>query len=243
VSAILSPDALVASLEAIGDERYHDRHPFHARLHEGRCTRAQVQAWALNRYYYQSRIPQKDAVILSRIEDPALRRAWRQRILDHDGDGATDRGGIEKWLVLAEGLGLDREQVVATRGILPGTRYAVDAYLALVRERSLLEAIASSLTELFSPKVIRTRVSGMLAHYDFVTPEILAYFTARPEQAGRDVAVALGYVRAHATTPETQAAVQAALRAKCDILWAMLDALEHAYVTPGRVPPGAWVPA
>lgn len=243
MSEVLPPDGLVASLAAIGAARYHDLHPFHVRLHEGRCTRAQVQAWALNRYYYQSRIPLKDAIILSRIEDAALLRAWRQRILDHDGDGAADRGGIEKWLVLAEGLGLDRAAVIATAGILPGTRFAVDAYLALVRERSLLEAIASSLTELFSPKVIRTRVAGMLAHYDFVTPEILAYFTARPEQAGRDVEVALGYVRRHATTPETQAAVQAALRTKCDILWAMLDALEHAYVAPGRAPPGAWTPA
>lgn len=201
-----------------------------------------MQAWALNRYYYQSRIPLKDAIILSRIEDPALRRAWRQRILDHDGD-QDGWGGIEKWLVLAEGVGLSRTEVIATSGILPGTRFAVDAYLTLVRERTLLEAIASSLTELFSPRVIQTRVSGMLAHYHFVTPGILAYFTSRPEQARRDVDVALGYVRRHAITAEMQSAVMAALRTKCDILWAMLDALEHAYVTPGRIPPGAWRPA
>ena len=241
-SVVLTPDALVTSLEAIGAERYHDKHPFHARLHEGASSKAEVQAWALNRYYYQSRIPLKDAIILSRIEDPALRRAWRQRIVDHDGE-TDEEGGIARWLVLAEGLGLSRAEVIATTGILPGTRFAVDAYLTLVRERSLLEAIASSLTELFSPGIIQTRISGMLAHYDFVTPEILAYFTARPEQARRDADLALGYVRSQASTVEAQAAVQAALRTKCDILWAMLDALEHAYVTPGRVPHGAWRPA
>jgi coenzyme PQQ biosynthesis protein C len=239
---VMPPDTLVARLEAIGAERYHNKHPFHVRLHEGACSKAEVQAWALNRYYYQSRIPLKDAIILSRIEDPALRRAWRQRIVDHDGE-ADGEGGIEKWLVLAEGLGLSRAAVIATTGILPGTRFAVDAYLTLVRERSLLEAVASSLTELFSPGIIQTRVSGMLAHYDFVTPEILAYFTARPEQARRDVDVALGFVCRHATTAETQTAVLAVLRTKCDILWAMLDALDHAYVTPGRIPPGAWRPA
>jgi coenzyme PQQ biosynthesis protein C len=129
------------------------------------------------------------------------------------------------------------------RGILPGTRFAVGAYVSFVRDRSLLEAIASSLTELFSPQVIQDRVQGMLANYDFVTRDTLAYFTARPEQARRDVDVALAYVKAHARTSETQAAVLGALTFKCDVLWAMLDALEHAYVTPGRVPPGAWEPA
>ena len=239
---LLSPDELVERLHAIGAVRYHDKHPFHALLHSGGCTKAQVQAWALNRYYYQSRIPQKDAAILSRMEDPQLRRAWRQRILDHDG-GREGEGGIARWLRLTDALGLDRDLVRSTRGILPGTRFAVDAYVTFVRERSLLEAIASSLTELFSPQVIRTRVSGMLANYDFVTPETLAYFTARPEQARRDVDVALDYVTRHATTPETQVAVLEALEFKCDVQWAMLDGLHHAYVEPGHVPPWAWEPA
>lgn len=237
----LSPDQLEEVLRGIGAERYHDRHPFHHRLHSGHCRRDEVRAWALNRYYYQSRIPQKDATILARIDDPALRRAWRTRIIDHDGS-AEGEGGIAKWLVLTGSLGFDHAYVVSTRGILPGTRFAVDAYLTLVRERSLLEAIASSLTEMFSPKIITERVQGMLASYNFVSPETLAYFTARPEQAGRDVEVALAYVREHARTPEAQEAVQAALRTKCDILWAMLDALEHAYSAPGRAPPGAWTP-
>lgn len=237
----LSPDELESALREIGAERYHDRHPFHHRLHCGGCTRAEVQAWALNRYYYQSRIPQKDATILARMEDARLRRAWRTRIVDHDGTGEGE-GGIAKWLLLTSSLGFERAYVTSTRGVLPGTRFAVDAYLTLVRDRSLLEAIASSLTEMFSPKIIADRVHGMLAAYDFITPETLVYFTARPEQAGRDVEVALAYVREHARTPETQDAVMAALRTKCDILWAMLDALEHAYVTPGRIPPGAWDP-
>jgi coenzyme PQQ biosynthesis protein C len=242
LTPVLSPDELVDRLRAIGAARYHDKHPFHAQLHSGQCTKAQVQAWALNRYCYQSRIPIKDASILARIEDPALRRAWRQRIIDHDGEREGE-GGIARWLVLTDALGLNRAEVESLRGVLPGTRFAVEAYVHFVQERSLLEAIASSLTELFSPQVIQTRVQGMLANYDFVTPQTLAYFTARPEQARRDVDVALAYVRANATTPETQAAVLDALKFKCDVLWAMLDALHHAYVTPGEIPPGAWRPA
>jgi pyrroloquinoline-quinone synthase len=242
VRPLLSPEELVERLREIGAARYHDKHPFHTLLHSGGCTSAQVQAWALNRYYYQSQIPRKDAAILSRMEDPALRRAWRQRIVDHDGE-RDGEGGIARWLVLTDALGLDREVVQSTRAILPGTRFAVDAYVNFVRERSLLEAIASSLTELFSPQVIRSRVSGMLANYDFVTPQTLAYFTARPEQARRDVDVALDYVTRHATTPEAQVAVIQALEFKCDVLWAMLDALHHAYVEPGHVPPWAWEPA
>jgi pyrroloquinoline-quinone synthase len=242
VTALLSPDQLEEALRAIGAARYHDKHPFHRRLHSGGCSRGEVQAWALNRYCYQAHIPQKDATILARIEDPALRRAWRQRLVDHDGD-RDGEGGIARWLALTDALGLDRAEVISMRSVLPGTRFAVGAYVSFVRDRSLLEAIASSLTELFSPQVIQDRVQGMLANYDFVTRATLAYFTARPEQARRDVDVALAYVKAHARTAETQAAVLGALTFKCDVLWAMLDALEHAYVTPGRVPPGAWEPA
>ena len=241
MTRLLSPEELEQALRAIGAARYHDKHPFHRRLHSGACSKEQVQAWALNRYCYQAHIPQKDAALLSRIDDPALRRAWRQRLVDHDGERPGE-GGIARWLNLTDGLGLDRSEVTGMRGVLPGTRFAVGAYLSFVRERSLLEAIASSLTELFSPQVIQDRVQGMLANYEFVTPQTLAYFTARPEQARRDVDVALAYVKAQALTPEAQAAVLAALSFKCDVLWAMLDALEHAYVAPGRLPPGAWQP-
>jgi pyrroloquinoline-quinone synthase len=210
-------------------------------LHGGKCSKGQVQAWALNRYYYQAMIPIKDASLIARANDPALRREWRKRLVDHDGEREGE-GGIARWLKLTDALGLDREEVVSTRAVLPGTRFAVDAYVRFVREKSLLEAIASSLTELFSPVIIGERMSGMLASYAFITPEALSYFDKRPAQAGRDADFALGYLKKHAVTPEQQQAVLAALEFKCDVLWAMLDALHHAYVTPGQVPPGAFVP-
>ena len=240
-ATLLSPDALEAALRAIGAERYHSLHPFHRRLHGGDLNRGQVQAWALNRYYYQSWIPMKDATLLARLPTADLRRAWRSRLEDHDGD-APGTGGVARWLKLAEGVGLDPAYVESTSGILAGTRFAVDAYVALVRERSILEAIASSLTELFAPTIIAERVSGMLAHYSFVTQETLAYFTPRLTQAPRDSDFALAYVRAHAATIEQQQAALAALRTKCDVLWAQLDALDYAYVEPGHIPPGAFVP-
>jgi coenzyme PQQ biosynthesis protein C len=237
----MTPDELEAALRDIGARRYHRLHPFHGLLHGGKCSKGQVQAWALNRYYYQAVIPLKDASLIGRCEDPALRREWRNRLVDHDG-GEDREGGIERWLRLTDGLGFDRDYVTSTRGLLPGTRFAADAYVRFVRERPLIEAIASSLTELFSPAIIGERVAGMLAHYDFVTRETLAYFDKRPPLAKRDSDFALDYVRRHATTSETQAAVLAALEFKCDVLWAMLDALYHAYVAPKHVPPGAFVP-
>ena len=238
----LTPTELRAALQAIGDERYHIHHPFHRMLHEGRLTRPQVQAWALNRYYYQSRIPAKDATLLARLPTADLRRAWRSRLEDHDGTG-PGLGGVARWLRLAEGVGLDRDYVESTAGLLPGTRFAVDAYVAFVRDRTVLEAVASSLTEMFSPTIIAERVSGMLAHYDFITPETLAYFTPRMSQAPKDVDFALAYIDEHATSRGAQESVLNALRFKCDVLWSQLDALHYAYVEPGRVPPGAFVPA
>jgi len=195
----------------------------------------------LNRYYYQAIIPIKDSVILSRMTDPAMRRAWRQRIIDHDGDNDQD-GGIARWFALAEGLGLDRAYVASLGGILPATRFAVEAYVHFVREKSLLEAIASSLTEMFSPSTISVRVAGMLKNYDYITPKVLAYFEKRLTQAPRDANFALDYVKREARTPEQQQAAVNALFFKCDMLWSMLDALHFAYVTPGLVPPGAFVP-
>ncbi len=238
----LTPDELEAALRQIGAERYHNRHPFHRALHDGRLSRGQVQAWALNRYYYQARIPVKDAYLLARLPTPELRREWRRRIVDHDGD-SPGTGGIARWLKLTDGVGLDRACVESTAEILPTTRFAVDAYVHFVQERSLLEAIASSLTELFSPTIISERVSGMLANYPWVTQETLAYFTPRLTQAPRDSDFALAYVRDHAITPEQQQAAQDALRFKCDVLWSMLDALDYAYVSPGRIPSGAFLPS
>ena len=236
----LSEAAFIAGFHAIGVERYHHKHPFHLMMHEGRLTRGQLQAWALNRYYYQSHIPIKDAAILARSEDPAFRLAWRKRILDHDGNG-TRPGGIEKWLRLVEATGLPRELALTGDGILPATRYAVQAYIDFVSTRSHLEAVASSLTELFSKKLITLRMDRLREHYPWLSAG-LDYFTSRLEQAPEDAEFALAWVVSRAHTREQQDLAHAALRAKCDILWAQLDALYSAYVNPGWPPPGALQP-
>jgi pyrroloquinoline-quinone synthase len=237
----MTPAELEAALRAVGAERYHHQHPFHLLMHEGKLSRGQLQAWALNRYYYQSIIPIKDAVILSRSEDLEFRRAWRKRIVDHDGDG-TKPGGIEKWIQLAQAAGLKREDVVAGKGILPGSRFAVNAYLDLVSKKTLLEAVASSLTEMFSRDLISLRVDRLRQHYPWLN-DGLAYFTARLTQAPEDAQFALAWVTAHAHTRAEQELAIAALRAKCDILWCQLDVLYYAYVNPGWPPPGSFRPA
>jgi pyrroloquinoline-quinone synthase len=238
--ALLSREDLLARLRQIGEERYHHKHPFHLRMHEGRLTRGQLQAWALNRYYYQSCIPRKDAVILSRSDDPEFRRAWRKRIVDHDGDGGP-AAGIEKWLRLVEVTGLPREMALRGEGVLPAVRYAVDAYVSLVGTRTLLEAVASSLTELFSGSLIALRMEALRRHYPWMK-DGLAYFEGRLQQAPADAEFAVDWIHRHAATREEQERACSALRAKCDILWAVLDALHFAYVEPGWPPPGAFRP-
>ncbi|HUO25467.1 MAG TPA: pyrroloquinoline-quinone synthase PqqC [Candidatus Aquilonibacter sp.] len=235
---LLSFDELRATLQAVGEERYHHRHPFHLLMHEGKLNRGQLQAWALNRYCYQSIIPIKDSIILSRGPDPVFRRTWRKRVVDHDGD-ATSEGGIKRWLKLAEATGLDPEQVRAGKGILPATRFAVNEYLNIVRSRSLLEAVASSLTELFSPTLITLRVEKLRQHYPWLAGG-LDYFEARLYQAPEDSKFAVNYVHQNARTRAEQELAIQALRDKCDILWAQLDALYFAYVQPGWPPPGAF---
>lgn len=237
--SLLSPAEFEAALRAIGAARYHNLHPFHKRLHAGQLDRRQVRAWALNRYIYQSRIPIKDAIIVSRLPTPELRATWRVRIEDHDGSDGSD-GGIARWLKLTDGLGLPREDVVSERLALPATIFAADAYVHFTRDRTLLEAVASSLTEMFAPKIIAERVEGMLAGYDFVSKETLAYFGARMTQAPRDADFALHYCIRHASTPEAQALCLRALEFKCSVLWSMLDALYYAYISPGHIPPGAF---
>ena len=241
ISRTLEPSRLEALLRQVGEERYHINHPFHRLMVEGKLSKGQMQAWALNRYCYQAAIPRKDAIILSRLDDPEPRIAWRERIIDHDGVEGKP-GGIERWLKLATGLGLDAQTVISQRLALPATRFAVGAYLTLVEKRSVLEAIASSLTELFSPKVIGERVPAILKRYDYVTEDTLSYFTPRLHQAPRDADFALAFVLEHAGTVEQQQAAVDALVTKCDILWAMLDALHFAYVEPALCAPGAFVP-
>jgi pyrroloquinoline-quinone synthase len=235
---LLSPEELHAQLRQVGKERYHHQHPFHLLMHEGRLSRGQLQAWALNRYYYQSRIPIKDAIILSRSEYPQFRRAWRKRVVDHDGN-AEQEGGIERWIRLAEASGLERERVMRCGEVLPGVRYAVDAYITLVQSRTFLEAVASSLTEMFSRDLIALRMDRMRQHYPWLSGG-LDYFTARLDQAPEDAQFALQWVTEHALTREEQLLAIAALRAKCDILWAQLDAIYFSYVQPGWPPPGAF---
>lgn len=236
-----SPAEFEARLRQIGAERYHDKHPFHILLHSGGCTPDQVRAWVINRFYYQASIPMKDAAFMSRVEDPALRRAWRSRIEDHDGHNENE-GGIERWLRLADAVGLDRAYVASKVGILPGTRFAVDAYVRFVRDKTLLEAVAASLTELFAPGIHAARIEGLLANYAFANDSSLSYFRNRLKEAPKDVAFGLAWVLEHADTAEKQDAAAAALIFKTDVLWSQLDALHAAYVEPARVPPGAWVP-
>ncbi|MEM7222805.1 MAG: pyrroloquinoline-quinone synthase PqqC [Pseudomonadota bacterium] len=241
MSDLLSAQDLEDRLQEIGRQRYHSLHPFHRLLHGGECDRGQVQAWVLNRYYYQTRIPIKDASLIARAEDPALRREWRRRLEEHDGAGENE-GGIERWLVLAEAVGLERDYVTSTAGLLPATRFAVDAYVRFVRERTLLEAVASSLTELFAPKIHAERIAGLLEHYDFANERTVAYFKRRLKEAPEDVKYGLAYVTREAKSRDQQEAVLDAVRFKTDVLWAQLDALYHAYVEPGHIPPGAFVP-
>jgi pyrroloquinoline-quinone synthase len=230
-----------AAIRAVGPERYHDLHPFHHMLHGGKLNKGQVQAWALNRYCYQSAVPRKDAAFISRIHDRELRREWLHRVMDHDGMPPEEPGGIERWLVLTDGLGLDREYVISRRGALPATIFAVEAYVTFVREQPLVVACASSLTELFAPKIHKERISGMLEGYDFIDDSVMAYFKRRLTQAPRDSDFALKYVLENARTRDEQEACIEAVRFKCNVLWVQLDALYNAYVA-GNIPPGAFRP-
>lgn len=237
-----SRDQFEAHLRAIGAARYHDKHPFHIKLHEGTLSQGQMQAWVLNRFYYQKSIPLKDASLIGRTDDIALRREWISRVTDHDGTSPGE-GGIERWLILAEGIGLDRNYVASCTGVLPATRFACEAYIRFVREKTLLEAVASSLTEMFAPNLHKTRIAALLQHYPFANDQTLAYFQTRLTQAPQDVAFVLNYILANADSREKQEQCLAALTFKTDVLWSQLDALNHAYVTPGLIPPGAFVPA
>lgn len=237
----MSRERLETRLRQIGAERYHDKHPFHHLLHSGGCTPDQVRAWVINRWAYQAVIPMKDAAFMSRCTDPAMRREWRSRIEDHDG-GVSEGGGIRRWLKLAEAVGLDPDYVASGRGVLPATQFAVDAYIRYVRDRPLLQAVASSLTELFAPKIHEQRIEGLLEHYDFANTESLSYFRKRLTEAPKDVAFGLDWVLSHADSPDKEDMAAEALIFKTNVLWAQLDALHSAYVDPGRIPPGAWQP-
>jgi len=222
-----TPEELEARLRRVLDERYHHRHPFNRRMHEGTLSREELQTWVRSRYYYQTRIPLKDSVILTKAGDAAFRREWIGRIHDHDGR-APGEGGLELWLRLAEAVGLERGEVEDLSGVLPGVRAACDAYVELVSQRSLLEAVAASLTELAAGEIMRVRLEAFEKHYPWVGEEGLRYFRTRTEQAPRDAAWGMRWVLEHARTAEEQERCVAALEAKCEILWRLLDAVDAA---------------
>jgi len=207
----------------VGAERYHDKHPFHERLVAGELLREQVQAWVANRYYYQKQIPLKDAAILASLPSAEYRRVWISRIYDHDGTRERE-GGTASWLALGRAVGLDEERVRSECDVAPGTRFAVDAYVNFARTRPWLEAVASSLTELFGPPVMQRRVAAIVERYPWIDRSGLAYFENRIPLARRDAQSALDWVLQHATTQESQDRCVDALRFKCDVLWCILDA-------------------
>ena len=223
----LSDDEFAAWLRREGERRYHDQHPFHLRMHRGELTREQLQQWVLNRYYYQSRVPIKDAIILSKSEDPGFRRMWIQRIHDHDGDQEGE-GGLALWLRLAEGVGLDPGEVASCRSVLPGVRFACDGYVQLVQRVSLVEAVASSLTESFAPDLMSRRIEAWEKHYPWVRPDVLEYFRTRVTRARTDSEQAIDFVRRNATSYDLQERCVAALIRKTEILWHILDCLQAA---------------
>ncbi|HET9971281.1 MAG TPA: pyrroloquinoline-quinone synthase PqqC [Streptosporangiaceae bacterium] len=224
---VLDTDGLVAALRA-QSRRYHDRHPFHQKMNAGGLSPEQIRGWAANRFYYQVNLPRKDAAILANCPERDVRRRWIQRILDHDGTGDAP-AGIDTWLLLAEAVGLTQAEVLDERHVVPGVRFAVDAYVTFARTRPWTEAVASSLTELFAPDLMAERLAAFEQHYPWIDRQALAYFRARLSQAPRDSEHALEVVTRYCLTPEQQAAAVAALSFKCDVLWSMLDAIEQAY--------------
>jgi pyrroloquinoline-quinone synthase len=226
-----SPDEeFIARLRAQG-ARYHHLHPFHRRMDAGELTREALQRWVANRFYYQKCIPLKDAAILANCPDVGVRRAWVQRIIDHDGT-AEGEGGIESWLRLGEALGVSRDELMSEQRVLPAVRYAVDAYVNFARQKPWIEAVASSLTELFGPSAIRVRLEALERHYPWIDPAGLEYFRARLRQAPRDAQYALALTVERCRTREQQDAAVAALRFKTEVLWAQLDAIERGDTQP-----------
>jgi pyrroloquinoline-quinone synthase len=222
----VAPAELAAWLRREGEARYHHRHPFHRRMHEGALGPAELRRWVANRWYYQTRIPLKDALILAKSEDPAFRRSWRRRLLDQDGE-AEGQGGLAEWERLAAALGITREELASGRPILAGVRFACDAYVTLVREATLVEAVASSLTECFAPDLMSERIAAFERHYPWIDQEALAYFRGRVPRARRDGQEALAFVLEHARSREEQARCVAALVRKTEILWHLLDCVER----------------
>jgi len=223
-ATLRTPDEFAAELRQIGEARYHHRHPFNLAMHEGRLSRNALRIWVANRYYYQTRIPIKDGLILAKAQDPGFRRDWVQRIHDHDGVRKGE-GGLELWLALADAVGLDRSHVESHADVLPGVRRACDAYVEFVESHDLLESVAASLTELCAGDIMTVRIAAFEEHYPWVHTEGLRYFRTRTQQAPADAAFGLEFVKREAVTPEDRDRCAAALERKCEILWNLLDAV------------------
>jgi pyrroloquinoline-quinone synthase len=213
-------------------DRYHIHHPFQVRMNAGHCTREQVRGWICNRFYYQISIPLKDAAILSNCPDREVRREWIKRIVDHDGTQGEE-GGIEAWIRLGVATGLTREAITSLDHVLPGVRFAVDAYVNFARTRPWQEAVCSSLTELFAPEIHKNRLANWPQHYPWIEPEGLQYFRNRVTQARRDVEHGLALTLDHFRTREQQERALEILQFKLDVLWSMLDAMQTTYGLPG----------
>lgn len=215
-------------LHKVGEVAYHDKHPFHILMNEGKLTHKQIQGWVANRFYYQTCIPIKDAAILSNCPEQEVRRVWIKRIIDHDGTSG-DEGGIKKWLKLGEAVGLTSNEMLQFTHLLPGVRFAVDAYVNFARNKPWIEAIASSLTELFAPSLMSKRILAFERYYTWVDKEGLRYFSDRPIQARTDSSFALHLLTEQCQTLEQQIRAISALKFKCDMLWTMLDAIYLKY--------------
>ena len=223
----LAPAGLVSALRAFHSS-YYIEHPFHQRMHDGTLTRRELQGWVANRLAYQRTIPRKDGAIIANCPVPAVRRRWIQRIIDHDG--TTDsNGGIEMWIRLGEGLGLTREEMDDERHVLPGVRFACDAYLNFCRTHSWVEGCASSLTELFAPGIMRRRLEALPRHYPWIPAEAYEYFKSRLVQAPRDSEHGLEIVTTYCTTIESQYRAFDALKFKIEMLWVFIDTVHNAY--------------
>jgi pyrroloquinoline-quinone synthase len=233
----LPPEHFEAELRAIGATRYHDKHPFNVRMHAGELTRDELALWVRNRFYYQRNIPVKDAIILTKLPEAADRQAWLRRITDHAG-ADEGQGGLEAWLRLGEAVGWTRDEMRDDDGVLRGVRAAVDSYVAFCRERTWLEAVASSLTELFAPDLLARRVVDVERHYPWLPPAGLDYFRNRLTQQPKDLGHVVPLVLRAAATRAQQEACLAALSFKCDVLWGLLDAVDAVEHAPARAVPG-----
>lgn len=223
-----SREEFEARLREVGATQYHDKHPFNQRMHAGELTEPELRGWVRNRFYYQRNIPVKDALILAKLPSREDRRAWLRRIVDHDGLRG-DEGGLESWLRLGEAVRIDRQEMWDDAGVLPGARFAVDAYVSFCRERGWLEAVAASLTELFAPELMARRVVDIERLYPWVPTWGLDYFRNRLTQQSKDIDHVLPLVLGSASTRKEQEACVAALQFKCDVLWALLDAVMTAF--------------